>query len=122
MATSQSNDEVDELIQRQLREENRRLRQKAVTDARFGPGAFDRAQERIRPHRCNGHMEDLIIGMTSLPFDVVQPFKVFWACMWSKEGEEPPRIGKEPSDFVKETRTSHPFFSPQQSKDSEKKT
>ncbi|KAJ3210188.1 hypothetical protein HDU67_005571 [Dinochytrium kinnereticum] len=121
----QGMDEADEMIQRQIREESKRLRQKAMVDARFGVGAYDRAQEKIKPHRCNGHMEDLIIGMTSIPFDVVHPFKLFWGCMFSKEGEEPSRLMKQSSEFVKETSTSHPFFSRQEPRpsasDAEKK-
>ncbi|KAJ3115575.1 hypothetical protein HDU96_000399 [Phlyctochytrium bullatum] len=146
-------DPVDELLERQIREEQRRLQRKAAMDAKFGPGidtmglaasknylalhgapipgiyglavltpvpapnrSFERAQAKIKPHRCNGHMEDFLIGITSLPLDVVRPFGLFLKCMWSNPGEEPPRLMKEPTEFVKDTSTSHPFFSTPQSK------
>lgn len=49
---------------------------------------------KAKPHRCNGHLEDLIIGITEKPFDVVQPFQVLWKCIWSEKGQEPRRLNK----------------------------
>ncbi|KAJ3106872.1 hypothetical protein HDU97_005359 [Phlyctochytrium planicorne] len=101
---------VDEIIERRLRDEAKRLRQKAVAEARLGPGGYERAQLKIKPHRCSGHIEDLSIGLTSWPMDVREPFMLVWKCMWSKEGEEPARLFKEPTEFIKGKPDSHPFF------------
>ncbi|KAI9151011.1 hypothetical protein H9P43_009626 [Blastocladiella emersonii ATCC 22665] len=46
-----------------------------------------------QPHRCNDpYLEDLIAAVQTWPLEVRGPWKAFWACMRTKEGEPmPPR-------------------------------
>ncbi|KAI9314460.1 hypothetical protein BX666DRAFT_1966883 [Dichotomocladium elegans] len=48
-----------------------------------------------QPHRCNEHLEDLLVGFSSWPMDVAKPFSVFWQCLQSKPGQEPPRYSQQ---------------------------
>lgn len=38
-------------------------------------------------HRCNGHLEDLLEGLTKWPMDVSKPFNVFLECLKSQPGK-----------------------------------
>ncbi|CDH52947.1 predicted protein [Lichtheimia corymbifera JMRC:FSU:9682] len=48
-----------------------------------------------KPHRCNGHLEDLLEGLSTWPLNVSKPFSVFLECMRSKPGQEPPRYSEQ---------------------------
>ena len=39
-----------------------------------------------KPHRCNGHLEDLIVGMSTWPPMLMEPSSVFWKCLMSGAG------------------------------------
>ncbi|KAI8148340.1 hypothetical protein BJV82DRAFT_663719 [Fennellomyces sp. T-0311] len=47
-----------------------------------------------QPHRCNGHLEDVLVGLSSWPMDVAKPFGVFWQCIKSQPGQEPVRYSQ----------------------------
>ena len=40
-------------------------------------------KEGIRPHRCNGHVEDFVHGFFSTPREIVGPFKTLFNCFTS---------------------------------------
>ncbi|RUP50638.1 hypothetical protein BC936DRAFT_138310 [Jimgerdemannia flammicorona] len=44
-----------------------------------------------KPHRCNLHLEDVMIGLNRWPVDFSKPFAIFRECLKSKPGEEPVR-------------------------------
>ncbi|KAI9018662.1 hypothetical protein CLU79DRAFT_759772 [Phycomyces nitens] len=44
-----------------------------------------------KPHRCNGHLEDVLTGVSKLPMDFAKPFSAFLSCLKSTPGQEPPR-------------------------------
>ncbi|TPX67089.1 hypothetical protein SpCBS45565_g03992 [Spizellomyces sp. 'palustris'] len=71
---------------------------RALVNAKFGPGAWERSQPR--PHRCNDHLEDFIVALTTWPMqDVPSTFNIFWQCMRSEPGNEPPRDYKTPVPY-----------------------
>ncbi|KAI9495007.1 hypothetical protein BDB00DRAFT_815458 [Zychaea mexicana] len=41
-----------------------------------------------QPHRCNGHLEDVLVGLSSWPMDVSKPFGVFLQCLKSQPGNK----------------------------------
>lgn len=66
-------------------------RAKTRTEAKFGSGIYVDQSKTIdlkvpKPHRCNGHMEDLVVGLTNRPFDVQGPFVNFFRCLFSTPG------------------------------------
>ncbi|KAI8805347.1 hypothetical protein BJ742DRAFT_775282 [Cladochytrium replicatum] len=67
--------------------ELRRLR----VDQQFGVGAFDEAMKKMRPHRCNAHLEDFFDSVVSMD-RVWEGFSLFVKCMGSQKGQEPSRI------------------------------
>ncbi|KAL9539013.1 hypothetical protein MBANPS3_010521 [Mucor bainieri] len=42
-------------------------------------------------HRCNGHLEDVLEGLSQWPMDVAKPFGLFLSCLKSQPGQEPMR-------------------------------
>lgn len=38
-------------------------------------------------HRCNGHLEDVLEGVSQWPMDVSKPFGIFLNCLRSKPGK-----------------------------------
>ena len=62
------------------------LKRRAAADAKYGPGSWREGEARRKPHRCNGHLEDFIVGTTTWPIDLVEPFSRFWNCMLSAKG------------------------------------
>ncbi|KAI9470616.1 MAG: hypothetical protein EXX96DRAFT_585072 [Benjaminiella poitrasii] len=44
-----------------------------------------------KQHRCNGHLEDVLEGLSQWPLDVTKPFSLFLACLKSQPGQEPLR-------------------------------
>jgi hypothetical protein len=40
------------------------------------------------PHRCNGHLEDVLNGMSQWPMDVSKPFSLFLSCLKSQPGKK----------------------------------
>lgn len=40
-----------------------------------------------KQHRCNGHLEDLLEGISQWPMDVSKPFSNFLACLRSQPGK-----------------------------------
>ncbi|CEP20120.1 hypothetical protein [Parasitella parasitica] len=42
-------------------------------------------------HRCNGHLEDVLEGLSQWPLDVSKPFGLFLSCLKSQPGQEPAR-------------------------------
>ncbi|KAI8825191.1 uncharacterized protein EV422DRAFT_503938 [Fimicolochytrium jonesii] len=72
---------------------------KRVVEAKFGPGAWQKI-EKVRPHRCNGHIEDFMVASTTIPFtDAGRTFKLIFSCFWSQPGHEPTRIYKQPTPY-----------------------
>ncbi|KAG2183820.1 hypothetical protein INT44_008831 [Umbelopsis vinacea] len=60
---------------------------------------------RPKSHRCNEHLEDVLTGVSSWPMDFSKPFGVFWKCLRSQPGQEPPLyrnqfIAEESTEFV----------------------
>jgi hypothetical protein len=39
-----------------------------------------------KQHRCNGHLEDVLEGVSQWPMDVSKPFNVFLSCLKSQPG------------------------------------
>lgn len=37
-------------------------------------------------HRCNGHLEDVLEGISQWPMDVAKPFSLFLSCLKSQPG------------------------------------
>ncbi|KAI9253401.1 hypothetical protein BDA99DRAFT_519672 [Phascolomyces articulosus] len=48
-----------------------------------------------QPHRCNGHLEDVLEGVSSWPMDVAKPFSLFLQCIKSQPGQEPVRYSQQ---------------------------
>lgn len=53
---------------------------------------FNRHSDKVEnpkthEHRCNGHLEDVLEGMSQWPLDVSKPFGLFLDCMKSKPGK-----------------------------------
>ncbi|KAI8585100.1 hypothetical protein BDZ88DRAFT_434123 [Geranomyces variabilis] len=72
---------------------------KRVVDAKFGPGSWEKSS-KTNPHRCNGHLEDWIVAVTTWPMDGAgATFSALMNCFWSEAGKEPPRRFLEPVPF-----------------------
>ncbi|KAI8927619.1 hypothetical protein BC831DRAFT_451583 [Entophlyctis helioformis] len=67
-------------------------RRRRMTDAMYGPGAYDRAIAKVKPHRCARHLDDIFEGARQAQFDVSGPLGNFLRCLWSSPGNEPPRL------------------------------
>ncbi|KAJ3304319.1 hypothetical protein HDV03_002934 [Kappamyces sp. JEL0829] len=40
-------------------------KKKAATDVKFGPGAWEEMQGKMKPHRCARHLDDFVHGVTA---------------------------------------------------------
>ncbi|KAI8991051.1 hypothetical protein BDF20DRAFT_842384 [Mycotypha africana] len=61
-------------------------------DAKFEFNKHSNTSKRKpQQHRCNGHLEDVLEGLTQWPLDVAKPFGLFLTCLRSQPGQEPPR-------------------------------
>ena len=53
--------------------------------------------QTAKPHRCNAHLEDAIDGLMGGQLtwkEWRQTMGIFFTCVRSEEGKEPPRFGK----------------------------
>ncbi|KAI8903834.1 hypothetical protein EDD86DRAFT_95265 [Gorgonomyces haynaldii] len=72
-----------------MKDEDHIARQRKIVDDKYGPGAFDRAQQKIKPHRCHRHLDDMLLGLYNLD---LKPMPVLFQCFFSEEGKEPKRV------------------------------
>lgn len=57
----------------------------------FNRHSDKKVDPKPRQHRCNGHLEDFLDGISQWPMDVSKPFGVFLDCLKSQPGQEPAR-------------------------------
>ncbi|RHZ55440.1 hypothetical protein Glove_415g10 [Diversispora epigaea] len=58
-----------------------------ITNKRLSPGY----KPMPGPHRCYSHYKDIGNGLLSDPLEFIKPFSIFWRCIKSEKGNEPPR-------------------------------
>lgn len=56
------------------------------------PGSFKRKTGIARPHRCNPHVDEMILALFEWPPPLAEPFRAFVQCM--REGPEKKRDAK----------------------------
>ncbi|KAI8917633.1 hypothetical protein DFJ77DRAFT_509108 [Powellomyces hirtus] len=72
---------------------------RSLVDAKFGPGAWENSKP-VRPHRCNGHVEDFMVAVTTWPMnDAGLTFRIMAKCFFTEQGKEPERHYKQPVPF-----------------------
>lgn len=69
---------------------------KAVVEAKYGVGAYEKATKKIQPHRCARHLDDVMHGLTHWD---ANPIAVFFSCLFSQKGNEPQRMYPDSDPF-----------------------
>jgi hypothetical protein len=54
----------------------------------FNRHSDKKVHARPQQHRCNGHLEDVLTGISQWPLDVSKPFGVFLDCLKSQPGND----------------------------------
>jgi len=68
-----------EEIEKRIRELEIAIEKKRrVIDIKFGPGAFDRGIESIKPHKCSKYLDELFHGFSQ--FEIIAPARNFFKC------------------------------------------
>ncbi|KAG0234682.1 hypothetical protein BGW42_006302 [Actinomortierella wolfii] len=62
-----------------------------IYDFFYGPPSLGKKgpSEKVKPHRCAKHLEDMLNAMANLEVD--NQFQIFVDCMKAEPGNEPPR-------------------------------
>ncbi|KAJ3221182.1 hypothetical protein HK099_003713 [Clydaea vesicula] len=78
-------------------------RQRQKVDEKFGPGAWRKVEDKIKPHRCNPHLQDFLISISYYPFNYAKfSAYILFQCFRSE-------VGKEPKRFMLNPNTGEPF-------------
>jgi hypothetical protein len=67
---------------------------KSMVDAKYGPGSYEKAIQRIKPSKCHRYLDDVLHGFKLLD---VKPVFAFFECVFSDT--PPERIYPESESF-----------------------